>query len=125
MAVITTERMILRRWCEEDREPFARLNAEAQVQEFQQGLLSREQRDRIVDSIEEQFLEHGFCLYAAELCNNRRFIGFIGIHVPKFEAAFMPCVEIGWRLAADVWGQGLASEGGRAILLHGFQALGL
>jgi RimJ/RimL family protein N-acetyltransferase len=121
--------MILRQWREEDREAFARLNADPRVMEFMPGVLSREQSDRFFDYIEAQFRENGFGLYAAELrpggAQDQRFIGFIGIHVPKFQAAFTPCVEIGWRLAADVWGQGLATEGGCAVLRHSFEVLGL
>lgn len=34
-----------------------------------------------------------------------------------------PCVEIGWRLAAEYWGQGYATEGARAALQYGFDTL--
>ena len=125
MNILETERMILRRWREDDREPFARLNADPRVMEFQLGVLSREQSDRFFGHIVAHFLECGFCLYATELKANQRLLGFIGIHIPTFQAAFMPCVEIGWRLAADVWGQGLATEGGRVVLRHSFEVLGL
>jgi len=125
MIVATTERLILRRWRLDDREPFARLNADPRVMEFLPGTLSRAENDRFVDYIEAQFLQCGFSLYAAELRQDQRFIGFIGVHVPKFLAAFMPCVEIGWRLAADVWGQGLATEGGLEVVRHSFAVLGL
>jgi RimJ/RimL family protein N-acetyltransferase len=37
----------------------------------------------------------------------------------------MPAVEIGWRLAFEHWGQGLATEGARAVLSYGFETLGL
>jgi ribosomal-protein-alanine N-acetyltransferase len=64
-------------------------------------------------------------LFAAELRSDQRFIGFIGLSIPTFKAAFTPCVEIGWRLAADVWGQGLATEGGLAAVRHAFDVIGL
>jgi RimJ/RimL family protein N-acetyltransferase len=48
-----------------------------------------------------------------------------GLAVPSFEAAFTPCVEIGWRLAAEHWGRGLATEGARAVVTHAFRDLGL
>jgi len=38
------------------------------------------------------------------------FIGFTGLSVPGFESHFTPCIEIGWRLAFDHWGNGYASE---------------
>jgi RimJ/RimL family protein N-acetyltransferase len=125
MAVVTTPRLILRRWRAEDRDAFARLNADPRVMEFQMGLLTREQSDAFADHIESQMAQYGFCLYATEMREDGRFIGFIGIHVAKFEAAFTPCVEVGWRLVADVWGQGLATEGGLAVLRHSFEALSL
>jgi RimJ/RimL family protein N-acetyltransferase len=45
--------------------------------------------------------------------------------VPRFEAAFTPCVEIGWRLARDHWGHGYACEAAGAVLAFGFEQLGL
>jgi RimJ/RimL family protein N-acetyltransferase len=53
------------------------------------------------------------------------FIGFVGLSVPRFEAHFTPCVEIGWRLAYEYWGRGYATEAARAVLDFGFQQLAL
>lgn len=53
------------------------------------------------------------------------FIGFIGLAVPSFDAPFMPCVEIGWRLAYAHWNRGYATEGARAALEYGFDRLSL
>jgi RimJ/RimL family protein N-acetyltransferase len=53
------------------------------------------------------------------------FVGFVGLAVPRFDSPFMPCVEIGWRLAAEHWGRGYATEGARAALDFGFQRLSL
>lgn len=64
-------------------------------------------------------------MFAAERREQGDLVGFIGLNVPRFEAAFTPCVEVGWRLAPHVWGQGLATEGALACLGHGFGTLGL
>ena len=93
--------------------------------EFFPALLSQEESDAMVDRIETHFAEHGFGLWAAEIRDSDSFIGYIGLAVPRFEAAFMPCIEIGWRLAAQYWGRGLATEGARAVAEHGFHLLGL
>ena len=122
---MTTERLILRRWRQSDREPFARLNADARVMEFMPGILSEEGSNSLAERIEAHFQQHGFGLYAAELRCNGNFIGYVGLSVPSFHAAFTPCVEIGWRLAADYWGQGLATEGAHEVVCYGFEVLDL
>jgi RimJ/RimL family protein N-acetyltransferase len=123
--LVETERLILREWKETDREPFARLNADPRVMEFMPGMLLREESDRMVDRIEAHFHERGFGLCAAELRDDHSFIGFVGLSVPWFQAAFTPCVEIGWRLSADHWGRGLAAEGAREMVRYAFEVVGL
>jgi RimJ/RimL family protein N-acetyltransferase len=120
-----TERLLLRRWKPEDREPFAEMNGDPRVTEFLGGCLSREGSDIIADRIEAHFPKHGFGLFAAELRGVAPFIGYVGLAVPGFEASFQPCVEIGWRLAVPYWGQGLATEGARAVLDFAFDTVGL
>jgi RimJ/RimL family protein N-acetyltransferase len=123
--MLETPRLLLRRWRDADREPFARLNSDPRVMEFMPACLSREESDRLVDRIEAHFDARGFGLFAAELRRERSFVGFVGLSVPDFEAYFTPCVEIGWRLAAEHWNQGLATEGARAVLANGFDVLAL
>ena len=53
------------------------------------------------------------------------FIGFVGLSVPRFVAHFTPCVEIGWRLSREHWGNGYASEAASACLRFGFEKLTL
>jgi RimJ/RimL family protein N-acetyltransferase len=93
--------------------------------QFMPACLSRAESDRVVDRIEAQFETHGFGLFAVELRQKKDFIGFLGLSAPDFEACFTPCVEIGWRIAAEHWNQGLATEGARAVLDQAFGALGL
>ncbi len=124
-SILATERLILRRWHDSDRVPFACLNADPRVMEFMPHVLTSEESDALADRIEAHFRQHRFGLLAVELRRAGGFIGFIGLSVPAFEAAFTPCVEVGWRLAADAWGQGLATEGARAVVHYGFETLGL
>jgi len=123
--ILTTDRLILRRWRESDREPFSGMNSDPRVMEFFPALLSRQESEAMVDRIEAHFDAHGFGLWAAELRQVKSLVGFIGLNVPSFEAHFTPWVEIGWRLAADHWGQGLATEGANAVVRYSFEKLGL
>ncbi len=93
--------------------------------EFFPSTLTAEETDLMIARIEEHFERHGFGLYAAELVETRTFIGFIGLNIPTFDVPFMPAVEIGWRLAFDSWGRGLASEGARAVVRCAFDTLRL
>jgi RimJ/RimL family protein N-acetyltransferase len=122
---LATERLILRAWREEDREPFARMNRDPAVMEFFPALLTPAESDALVDRATAHFAVHGFGPWAAELGGTGEFIGFIGLSIPRFEAHFTPCVEIGWRLAAAHWGTGLATEGAHAVVDHAFGNLGL
>ena len=122
---LRTERLCLRRWRTEDREPFAALNRDPRVMEFLPAPLSPEESGALIDRLEAHFQRHGFGLWAVEVPGVASCIGFIGLSVPGFETHFTPCVEVGWRLAAEHWGQGYATEGARAALAYGFEALGL
>ncbi len=120
---LRTDRLYLRRWRLDDRSPFARLNADPRVVEFLPGPLSQEESDAVADRIEAQFQQHGFGLWAVEIPGITGFAGFIGLSVPRFQAHFTPCVEIGWRLAADYWNRGYATEGARAAVDFAFASL--
>jgi RimJ/RimL family protein N-acetyltransferase len=120
-----TERLILRQWCDNDRELFARMNCDPAVMEHFPALLSRDESNALVDRAEAHLKEHGFGPWAAELRESKEFIGYVSLFIPQFEAAFTPCVEIGWRMARAYWGKGLATEGARAVVRHGFEILKL
>lgn len=79
----------------------------------------------MISKIEERISQQGFGLWAAELKATKGFIGFIGLSVLGYPLPFSPCVEVGWRLAFDYWGNGYAQEGARAALAFGFDKLGL
>ncbi len=123
--IITTPRLRLRQWKPADLAPFAAMNADPRVMEFYPDVLTREESDAMAVRIQESFPKHGFGLWALEIPGVAEFAGFVGLSVPRFEAAFTPCVEVGWRLGPEHWGHGYASEAARAVLAHGFEALKL
>ena len=122
---IQTERLILRHWCEDDLEPFAELNADPEVMRYMPAVLDRAGSHALASRIREHFDRHGFGLWAVEVPGVTPFVGYIGLHFPRFNAPFTPCVEVGWRLARLYWGKGFATEGARAALQVGFGPAGL
>lgn len=122
---LRTDRLRLRAWVDDDREPFAALNADPEVTRFLGGPLSRRESDATADRIAAHFGQHGFGLWAAELPGAAPFLGFVGLSIPSFAAHFTPCVEVGWRFARRWWGHGYATEGARAAAGFGFRTLGL
>lgn len=125
MRELATERLRLRAWRPSDREPYAALNADPVVMSHFPAPMTRRESDEQVDRIVAAFDEHGWGVWAVEVPGVAEFIGFIGLGIPRFEAHFTPCVEVGWRLARSAWGQGYAPEGGREALRFAFEELGL
>jgi RimJ/RimL family protein N-acetyltransferase len=122
---LQTPRLLLRRWVQTDRPAFAALNADERVMEHFPSVLTRAESDAAADRIELHFERHGFGLWALEIPGVVPFAGFVGLAVPAFEAHFTPCVEIGWRLVAEHWGFGYATEAAREVLNFAFAELRL
>ena len=122
---LSTARLVLRRWADADREPFAALNADPEVMRYFRGPLDRTASDAFADRIESSFDELGYGLWAVELRSSAEFIGFTGLARQTFPAHFTPAVEVGWRLARSAWGNGYATEAARAALDFAFDVAGL
>jgi ribosomal-protein-alanine N-acetyltransferase len=122
---LPTSRLLLRRWTDADLPAFAALNADPQVMEHFPKPLDRAESDTVAARIRAHFDDRGYGLWAVSVVDGAPFIGFVGLNVPAFQAAFTPCVEIGWRLAQEHWGHGYASEAARAALQFGFDELQL
>ncbi len=126
MSVVLTERLRLRPWSAGDAEALAAIFAQPDVwyYPFCRGL-SRQESDRFLQHQLDHWATHGFGSWAAELEGEQALIGYIGLAVPTWLPEVLPAVEVGWRLEPRQWGKGLATEGGRASLRHGFEEMGL
>ena len=120
-----TERLYLRQWQGSDYAPFARMNADLRVMEHFPACLEQAASDELADRCCKLIAERGWGIWAVELKQTQSFIGFVGLHIPTHDFPFNPCVEIGWRLAADHWGNGYATEAAQAALQVGFDMLEL
>ena len=116
--MITTARLLLRRWRDDDLAPLAALNADPVVMEHFPAPLSRAESDALVARVEACFDEHGYGLWAVDV--DGRLAGFAGLWplhaaVPV-EPTVAPVVEVGWRLATWAWRHGYATEAAAAAI---------
>ena len=116
---------MLRQWQDQDYPIFAELNADPEVMHYFPACLSREESDEIANTCRKFITERGWSFWAVELKDIREFIGFVGLHKPKANLPFSPCVEVGWRLHKKFWNQGYATEGAKASLQYAFETLKL
>jgi RimJ/RimL family protein N-acetyltransferase len=120
--MIETGRLILRPFREADRAPFAAVNGDPRVGDWLGGVLDRAGSDALMDRANAQIAQDGFGFFAAERKADGRLVGMIGLRRVD-DAPPAPCVELGWRLAVDAQGTGLATEGARACREWGFANL--
>jgi RimJ/RimL family protein N-acetyltransferase len=125
VVTLTTERLILRDWRDSDLPAFAALSADPDVMRYFPAVLNEVQSNDFAAQIRSRLHEHGWGFWALELRDSGEFIGMAGLNIPRVALPFMPCVEIGWRLARPYWRQGLALEAASAALEFGFTQLNL
>ena len=124
-APLETPRLILRRWRDSDRAPFAELNSDPEVMRHFPAPLDRAGSDAMIARIKDGFEQRGYGLYAVEVKGGSPFVGYVGLAPVRAPNPLAPAVEIGWRLARSAWGRGYASEAARACLALAFDRLGL
>jgi RimJ/RimL family protein N-acetyltransferase len=128
MPTLTTSRLLLRPWRDDDLDAFAALNADAEVMRWFTAPLDRAESDALAARIRGQMATWGYGLWALEVPGVAPFAGFVGLSHPRFTVHFThpdaPCLEIGWRLAREHWGHGYATEAARAALALAFDTLG-
>lgn len=120
---LKTKRLLLRQWCKDDLADFALLNSDPEVMEYLPNILNEEESNHLADKIISLITDNGWGFWAVETLSDHSFIGFVGLHEPKYELPVKPCVEIGWRLARKYWGNGYATEAGNAALEFAFNNL--
>jgi len=88
--------------------------------EFFPDTYSNERSDWMVDECNRRLAKDGFTFWAVDRKDSDLFIGFVGLNSYADGLPFSPCVEIGWRLAFEHWGNGFATEAATKCLSLGF-----
>ena len=122
---IRTERLLMRRWRDADRAPFAAMNADPEVMRYFPEALDRAASDGFLDRIDTLIQRQGFGLWALEEAATGAFLGFTGLNPMPPAVPGAGGMEVGWRLARHAWHQGFATEAATAALGVGFRGAGL
>ncbi|MDQ3958477.1 MAG: GNAT family N-acetyltransferase [Actinomycetota bacterium] len=127
---LRTERLLLRPWDEGARSGFAALAADPRVMRYigDGTVWTGERADEVFARQLDHWRAHGFGWRSAELADDARWIGFVGLNYVPPEAVEVERpgeVEIGWWLDPSTWGRGLAAEGAAALRDEAFERVGL
>lgn len=115
MTEIETPRLLLRQWRDEDVDLLHEIYQDPEV-ERQLVPMTYEQTRQQVETFAHRWKTEDCSLWAVEEKSTGRFVGRIGcMRARDWPLSHWP-VEVGWALSRDVWGQGYATEGGRASL---------
>lgn len=118
---LLTPRLILRPVTENDFVSMYEMGQDPRVMEFLGPLQTKEEVQSFIKKIQEHQKTHGFSYMAIEHKSTKHFFGLIGLLVPSYPLPFSPCVEIGWRLRYEAWGQGYALESAQELMRWGFE----
>ena len=124
---LETDRLLLRRFTEDDVDNLVELDSDPDVMRFINGgrPTPREEIERDVLptflGYYERFAGYGF--WAAVEKSTGRFVGWF--HLRPAEAAHPDEVELGYRLRRSAWGKGYATEGSRSLIQKAFTELGV
>ncbi len=124
---LETERLVLRRFTEDDVDHLVELDGDPAVMHFITGGRPTPRREIETDVLPaflgyyERFAGYGF--WAAIEKSTGRFIGWF--HFRPAKDSPPDEVELGYRLRRAAWGKGYATEGSRALIDKGFAELGV
>ncbi len=124
---LKTERLVLRRFTEDDADNLFDLDGDPAVMRFLTGGRPTP-RDAIWDEFLPRLLRYherfaGFGFWAAVEKSTGGFLGWFEFRPP--EGGGPDEVALGYRLRRSAWGKGYATEGSRALIRKGFTELGV
>lgn len=123
--MLTTERLLLRPWRDEDAAPCAAMTAKPTVMHFFGGTREGADADAWLARTRAHHEREGFGIWAVQIPGVAPFIGFVGLaRVPEWRT-FAGQIEAVWTLDEPFWRKGYATEAARASIEDGFARLGL
>ena len=107
---LTTSRLIMRGWREDDAAAYAEMTADPEVVRFMGGVIDAGESWRQLALFVGHWVLRGYGLWAVE--RDGALIGRVGLWQP----GGWPGLEVGWLLARGAWGHGYATEAALASM---------
>ncbi len=124
---LETERLVLREFTADDVDNLVELDADPEVMHFISGgrPTSRDEIQQVVLPHMLRFYDEstGMGFWAVEVKTTGEFLGWFHLRPGDGHETTEP--ELGYRLRRSAWGQGYATEGGRALIDKAFAQLGV
>ncbi len=124
-AFLETERLIIRNWRADDWLLVRPMALDPEVMQYighYQPWSEQETRQFVANRISD-YERYGGTMWPLVLKENEAFVGYCGFLRRQY-GEYKGEIEIGYALAKDAWGRGLAAEAGARILEYGFEVLG-
>jgi ribosomal-protein-alanine N-acetyltransferase len=121
MAVIETERLLLREFVPGDMDALAEVISDPETMRFYPEPRDRAGVESWIERNRRRYRDDGYGLWAMVLKSSGEVVGDCGLARQKVDG--MDEIEIGYHVRRDLWGRGLAPEAAGACRDYGFERL--
>lgn len=119
--ILTTDRLVLRLWRDDDDAHAAAMRTPAVLRWLEDETGPPARPGSVAERMRTMQATHGHCFWVVERQNDGAFLGYCGIkRVDSDGTGLTGTHEIGWSLAEQHWGKGYASEAAQAVLERAF-----
>lgn len=122
---LTTARLVMRQWRDDDLDALAAINADPDVMQHFFAPLTRDQTARTIADYRASFAARGYGPWAVEVAGTDELVGVVGLLPVRFEAHFTPAVHLIAKLASRTWRRHYGLEAACEAIRDGFERAGL
>ncbi|MDO5979272.1 GNAT family N-acetyltransferase [Flavivirga spongiicola] len=126
---IETERLILRELRLSDLEGMFELDSDPEVHKYlgNKPVKTRKESQKILERVINQYEERGIGRWAIINKDTQEFMGWSGLklNIEYTMNGFAEFYDVGYRIIKRFWGQGYATESGKAAVDYAFKVLKL
>jgi len=114
--LFSSDRIEFTAWRQDDLKDLMMLCADEQVMRYFPSPLDRDGTQALLDRLQQHYDDYGYTYYRLLSRESGEFLGFCGMLYQSGHVVLDDNTDIGWRLMAHTWRQGLATEAARRCL---------